>query len=56
MIVVNYDQQVHKKRLNKCIDIYEEYLGHTVHEWTSHTSINAIFKYFSQERRKVERN
>lgn len=28
--------------------------GHTVHEWTSHTSINAIFKYFSAKRNEIE--
>ncbi|CAF1168591.1 unnamed protein product [Adineta ricciae] len=30
--------------------------GHTVHEWTSHTSIDAIFKYFAEQRRTLEKS
>ncbi|CAF4221836.1 unnamed protein product [Adineta steineri] len=30
--------------------------GHTIHEWTSHTAIDAIFKYFTEERQKLEQN
>jgi hypothetical protein len=31
-------------------------LGHTIHEWTSHTAIDAVFKYFAEERQKVVEN
>jgi len=30
--------------------------GHTIHEWTSHTAIDAIFQYFANERQKLEQN
>jgi hypothetical protein len=30
--------------------------GHTIHEWTSHTAIDAIFKYFADKRRKLGEN
>ncbi|UJR15111.1 hypothetical protein I4U23_002077 [Adineta vaga] len=30
--------------------------GHTIHEWTSHTAIDAIFKYFAAKRQKLEQN
>ncbi|CAF4631251.1 unnamed protein product, partial [Rotaria magnacalcarata] len=26
---------------------------HTVHEWTSHTAIDAIFDYFAEEREQL---
>ncbi len=30
--------------------------GHTIHEWTSHTAIDAIFKYFADKSRKLGQN
>lgn len=29
--------------------------GHTVHEWTSHTAFQAIFRFFEEQRQKIER-
>ncbi|CAF1143975.1 unnamed protein product [Rotaria sordida] len=30
--------------------------GHTVHEWTSYTAIDAIFDFFTEQRRKLKQN
>ncbi len=31
-------------------------IGHELHEWTSYTAFNAIFKFFKEERSKLERS
>ena len=58
-ITVNSDQQV--SILQKDVEIFARKilfccLGHTLHEWTSYTSFQAIFRFFHEKRQEIERS
>lgn len=38
------------------LTLFNKFSGHTVHEWTSHTSIDAIFNFFKEERKTLGKN
>lgn len=60
--MVTYEQQVNKiiqRKICSNATIKKYFfvqIGHTLHEWTSFTAFDVIFRFFKEERQKLERS